>query len=122
MCNSFHLILSLSDILMEGFFVLGDRIKLIREANKLNQVEFGKILNVTKQTVSNWENNNIQPSIEMVKKIALKFGVSSDYILELEDIRAHAIFLNKGLPIDKVAHIQFLIKDMEELYSKSEEK
>lgn len=44
---------------MEGFFVLGDRIKLIREANKLTQVEFGKILNVTKQTVSNWENNNI---------------------------------------------------------------
>lgn len=102
--------------------MLGDRIKLIREANKLNQVEFGKILNVTKQTVSNWENNNIQPSIEMVKKIALKFGVSSDYILELEDIRPQVIFLNKRLPIDKVAHIQFLIKDMEELYSKSEEK
>ena len=106
---------------MEGFFVLGDRIKLIREANKLTQVEFGKILNVTKQTVSNWENNNIQPSIEIVKKIALKFGVSSVYILELEDIRPHFIFFNKGLPIDKVAHIQFLIKDMEELYSKSEE-
>lgn len=106
---------------MEGFFVLGDRIKLIREANKLTQVEFGKILNVTKQTVSNWENNNIQPSIEIVKKIALKFGVSSDYILELEDIRPHFIFFYKGLPIDKVAHIQFLIKDMEELYSKSEE-
>lgn len=73
--------------------MLGDRIKLIREANKLTQVEFGKILNVTKQTVSNWENNNIQPSIEIVKKIALKFGVSSDYILELEDIRPHFIFL-----------------------------
>lgn len=72
--------------------MLGDRIKLIREANKLTQVEFGKILNVTKQTVSNWENNNIQPSIEIVKKIALKFGVSSDYILELEDIRPHFIF------------------------------
>lgn len=28
--------------------MLGDRIKLIREANKLTQVEFGKILNVTK--------------------------------------------------------------------------
>lgn len=106
---------------MEGFFVLGDRIKLIREANKLNQVEFGKILNVTKQTVSNWENNNIQPSVEMVKKIALEFGVSSDYILELEDVRPQSIFLNKLLPIDKVAHIQFLIKDMEEVYSKLEE-
>lgn len=92
--------------------MLGDRIKLIRKANKLNQVEFGKILNVTKQTVSNWENNNIQPSAEMIKKIAIKFGVSSDYILELEGIRPHIIFLNKGLPIDKVAHIQFLIKDM----------
>ena len=95
--------------------MLGDRIKLIREANNLKQVEFGRILNVTKQTVSNWENNNIQPSVEMIKKIALNFGVSSDYILELE-----VIFLNKALPIDKVAHIQFLIKDMEELYAKLE--
>ena len=49
--------------------MLGDRIKLIREANNLKQVEFGRILNVTKQTVSNWENNNIQPSVEMIKKI-----------------------------------------------------
>ena len=56
----------------------------------------------------------------MIKKIALNFGVSSDYILELEDIRPHFIFLNKALPIDKVAHIQFLIKDMEELYAKLE--
>lgn len=100
--------------------MLGDRIKLIREANNLKQVEFGRILNVTKQTVSNWENNNIQPSVEMINKIALNFGVSSDYILELEDIRPHFIFLNKALPIDKVAHIQFLIKDMEELYAKLE--
>lgn len=100
--------------------MLGDRIKLIREANNLKQVEFGRILNVTKQTVSNWENNNIQPSVEMIKKIALNFGVSSDYILELEDIRPHFIFLNKAFPIDKVAHIQFLIKDMEELYAKLE--
>lgn len=100
--------------------MLGDRIKLIREANNLKQVEFGRILNVTKQTVSNWENNNIQPSVEMIKKILTNFGVSSDYILELEDIRPHFIFLNKALPIDKVAHIQFLIKDMEELYAKLE--
>lgn len=49
--------------------MLGDRIKLIREANNLKQVEFGRILNVTKQTVSNWENNNIQPSVEMIKKL-----------------------------------------------------
>ena len=39
--------------------MLGDRIKLIREVNKMIQVEFANELNVTKQTVSNWENNNI---------------------------------------------------------------
>lgn len=100
--------------------MIGNRIKMIREANKMSQVEFANELSVTKQTVSNWENNNIQPSADMVRKMALKFGVSSDYILELEDVRPNFIFLGNTLPIDKVAHIQFIIKDLEELYCKYE--
>lgn len=96
--------------------MLGDRIKLIREVNKMTQVEFANELNVTKQTVSNWEYNNIQPSADIVKKIALKFGVSSDYILELEDVRPNFIYLGSALPIDKITHIQFIIKDLEEAY------
>ena len=66
-----------------GIFMVGDRIKIVRESNKMSQVEFGKSLNVTKQTVSNWENNNVQPSVDILKSIALEYGVSTDWMIVL---------------------------------------
>ena len=46
--------------------MLGDIIKTLRLSHTLSQVQLAKSLNVSKQTVSNWENNNILPSIIMV--------------------------------------------------------
>ena len=63
--------------------MLGAKIKELRTSLGLNQVEFGKKLNVTKQSVCNWENNNIQPSIDMLVKIATVYSVSTDYLLGL---------------------------------------
>ena len=50
--------------------MLNQRIRLLRQSRNISQVELAKRLNVTKQSVSNWENDNIQPSIEMLLKIA----------------------------------------------------
>ena len=62
-------------------FSLNENIKKLRMAKGLNQVEFAKSLSVTKQCVSNWENDNVIPSIEMLCKIADFFEVSTDYLL-----------------------------------------
>ncbi len=67
--------------------MLGDRIREIRLAKKISQVELAKILGVTKQSVSNWENENIQPSIEMLSKIADALSVTTDYLLSREEKR-----------------------------------
>ena len=53
--------------------MLNEKIREIRLAKKMSQVELAKTLSVTKQSVSNWENDNIQPSIEMLVKIADAF-------------------------------------------------
>lgn len=44
--------------------MFGDIIKKLRLSHNLNQVQLADELNVSKQTISNWENNNILPSIE----------------------------------------------------------
>ena len=62
--------------------MLGDRIKTLRTARNLSQVELARKLNVSKQSVSNWENNNILPSVDIVKKLALFF--SCRLLLEVE--------------------------------------
>lgn len=61
--------------------MFNERIKELRLSLGLNQVEFGNKLGISKQCVSNWENDNIQPSIDMLIKICRTFSVSSDYLL-----------------------------------------
>lgn len=64
--------------------MIGEQIKTLRLARKITQVELAQSLEVTKQTVSNWENNNILPSVEMLRKIATYFSCSTDFLLELD--------------------------------------
>lgn len=64
--------------------MFNERIKELRLSLGINQIEFGKKLNVTKQCVSNWENDNIQPSIDMLMKICNTFSVNADYLLGID--------------------------------------
>lgn len=66
---------------------LGDRIKEVRESLKLTGEEFGKKLNVTKVAVSNWENGNRNPDIEMIAKIAKLGDVTIDYLSGETNVR-----------------------------------
>ena len=78
-------------------------------AGGMSQVELAQRLGVSKQSVSNWENDNIQPSIEMLLKLAHAFSVSTDFLLG-EDDRS---FLEvTGLTAAQLSHIQQLIADI----------
>jgi len=88
--------------------MLKQRICELRTAVGWSQVELAKRLGVAKQTVSNWENDNIQPSIEMLVRLAKLFGVSTDYMLGLEEIPRINV---EGLSEDVIAHLSLLIED-----------
>ncbi len=90
--------------------MLSDKIKTLRTARGINQIELAKSLGVTKQCVSNWENDNIQPSVEMLIKIATFFMVTTDYLLGLETERK--IILN-GLTEKQIAHLSLIIDDLQ---------
>lgn len=92
--------------------MLNEKIKELRLSYKLNQVEMAKALGVSKQCVSNWENDNVLPSIEMLVKIAKFFNVSSDYLLGLDDSETVSV---QGLTETQVAHVKLIIQDMLEL-------
>lgn len=88
--------------------MLGQRICEMRTALGWSQVDLAKRLGVAKQTVSNWENDNIQPSIEMLVRVAKILNVSTDYLLGLSsELRLDV----QGLPPEVVAHISALIND-----------
>ncbi|QCH27958.1 helix-turn-helix domain-containing protein [Clostridium tyrobutyricum] len=66
---------------------LGQRIKHLREELDLTQEELGKILNVSKPTISRYEADTNEPNTETLKTIAKYFNVSTDYLLENTNIK-----------------------------------
>lgn len=89
--------------------MFGEIIKNLRRSRNLNQVQLAEKLHVTKQTISNWENNNILPSIDMLVKVAQYFSVSTDYLLELNKSTYLEV---SGLTLEQLAHIQQIINDI----------
>lgn len=89
--------------------MLNDRIKHLRLSKGINQVELANKLGVTKQSISNWENDNILPSIDMLCKIAKYFSVSTDYLLGFDDKRSLNV---ENLTDEQISHIQLLIDDI----------
>lgn len=65
--------------------MLGKMIRELRIEFEISQTQLAKALGVSKQSVSNWENENILPSIEMLARIANYFGVTCDHLLEMDD-------------------------------------
>ena len=92
--------------------MLGTRIKELRKEFGLSQVELALRMEVTKQTISNWENENIQPSVDMLVGLANVFNVTTDYLLGLDDVPRLSI---EGLPLSFAAHLAQIIDDFRNL-------
>ena len=88
--------------------MLNERIKQLRLERGLSQVDLARKLSVSKQSVSNWENDNILPSIEMLVKLSHLFSVSTDFLLG-EDDRLYIEIT--GLNSTQLTHIPQIIDD-----------
>lgn len=98
--------------LRPGNIMLNERIKELRILNGMSQVDLAARLGISKQSVSNWENDNIQPSIDMLLKLARLFSVSTDYLLGLEKRRYLEV---SGLSEMQLTHLQQVIDDLTEV-------
>ena len=58
-----------------------EQIKNLRTREKLTQEQFAERLNITRQAVSNWENDRNLPDIEMLILIAQNFHISLDELI-----------------------------------------
>ena len=63
---------------------IGSKIKAARLEKKLTQEQVAEILGVSRQTISNWENEKSYPDIISVIKMSECYDVSLDYLLKGE--------------------------------------
>lgn len=62
-----------------------NRLRELRHDNKLSMKQLAQAIKTTDGAVSNWENGVNEPKISYLIRLALYFGVSTDYLLGLED-------------------------------------
>ena len=89
--------------------VLNEKIKELRTSTGISQVALAAELGVTKQCVSNWENDNIQPSVEMLIKLADYFEVSTDELLGRSSESALSL---DGLSPEIQANVRGIVKHL----------
>ena len=63
---------------------IGERIYDLRNRNNMSQGNLADKLDVSRQTISKWENNMCLPEAEKLLQLSEIFGVSIDYILKGE--------------------------------------
>ena len=60
---------------------LGKKIIEMRKNKNLSQEQLAEVLNVSRQTISNWENGKFYPDIDALVKISKCFNISLDDLL-----------------------------------------
>lgn len=61
---------------------IGEQINNLRKQHGLSQDDFLNLFNVSRQTISNWENGKSYPDLEMIIKVSDYFKISIDELLK----------------------------------------
>ena len=91
-----------------------NRIKELRETNKIKQIDLAQKLNVSQGTLSNWEGNKFDIDNDSLRRLSDLFNVSTDYILGIErtsqdpyhdpvDAKTNELFQKRKILFDKSA-------------------
>lgn len=80
---------------------LGNRIKELREKNNISQEKMSLDINVSRQTISKWENDTALPDSNNISVLCEYFNVTADYLLngKEEEKQKNVIFDKKWLTI-----------------------
>ena len=88
-----------------------DKIKQLREKRGFTQSELANLISLTRSAVNAWEMGNAIPSTEIIIKLAKIFGVTTDYLLGVDDEEKVSV---NGLSPKEIDSIQNVIDCLRE--------
>ena len=68
-------------------YKLGERLKELRKQQRLTQVQVAERLGLSKAVISSYEVASRHPSYDILIKMAALYGVTTDYLLGLDNRR-----------------------------------
>ncbi len=60
---------------------VGKRIRRVRQAHDLSQVDFARMCGVSVAALSHWEHGRQRPKIDAAARVIAVFGLTLDYLL-----------------------------------------
>jgi transcriptional regulator with XRE-family HTH domain len=60
---------------------IGEKLKYIRKLNKLNQIEFSRIIGVSQGALSELEKDKYKPSLDTVIALKMEYDVDLDWLI-----------------------------------------
>ena len=104
---------------------VGNRVKIVRKMNKLNQSELSQILGLSQAHISNIEGNKDNPSDKILHSISTEFNINFEWLKygkgEIEDYnpsndnKAIILDLKKEINSDKTLKINSLCSSIKKL-------
>ena len=61
--------------------MIGTKIALLRASNRWSQAELARRIGVSASAVGMYEHGRREPSLDLVVRLAIEFGVTTDYLL-----------------------------------------
>ena len=102
----------LAIMLMKGVNImsLGEKILDLRKKNGLSQEQLGEMIDVTRQTISNWELSETSPNPEQLKLLSKSLKVSIDDLLDndIQNIVVEKVSNTEKLAEMAIKTIKFL--------------
>ncbi len=101
---------------------IGEKIRKLRRDASLSQEALAFDLDVTRQTISSWENDAKQPNSDNICALSEYFNVTTDYFFSLENVSTfknvlaneHTEIINEEFAItkEKSAKSNFIVKQI----------
>ena len=92
-------------------FDFGYRLKNLRQQHHLTQTQVANRLNLSKTSISGYENNVKTPSQDVLIKLAGLYRVSTDYLLGLDD---EEMISDDGLTRQHRRQVEELVRMLQE--------
>lgn len=75
----------LPEIKQHQWLFEGERLRLIREAHELSQLELADVIGVTRTQITNLERGSTEPGLRVLVALCEHFEVSADWLLGLTE-------------------------------------
>lgn len=100
----------------------GERIRIARKNAGLTQKQLGEKLNLSYQTIAQWENNLRNPKLETLRKIANELNCPITDLLTEDEIPIVRLGYDVGYTLGKREWIEYLEKYLGYTFSDAEQK